>query len=407
MVKYEKTGKGHTVIHRQVDLPTRLLILPQQANTEENLEPSPPLIYVKDTTNFTIKSKKSLPLLLTNDIDKTDHRSQKSEIKLPFHSATILSPVKEEPEEGETKHSIVFNLSNQDLLTIKSSINIKDKITALIPIDNNEKSSEKLSVSHEMPSSSSIITTLSTHQSTEETQQEKMDGIPTSPLSIPNDFQSTSNISKIKDLTKPQTSKKLKTVKKKSSKKKSDSTTLEQTDDIQLIPITNDDSFSTQGFDIEQENQQSISILPDSEVIYHKVGGKLKRDKKKKKINNDKTKKKRNQIETTPQVEPLVLIPRKAVPLISATKDKQIEVEEDISIKKKKKKRKTSSKFFKKSNNHFVVKCIFSSLFFSNTTNKLSFYFQQNLIVNIPNPDHQAQNEKKTKVNIDQKKNLT
>jgi hypothetical protein len=355
LVKFEKTGKGHTVIHRQVDLPTRLLIIPQQANSEENLKPSPPLIHVKDTTNFTFKSKKSLPSLLTTDIDnKTEHRSQKSEIVSPFHSAIILSPVKEEPEEGETKDSIAFNLSNQNLLTIKSTINIKDKITALIPIDNDEKSSEKLSISHEMPSSSSAMITLST----QETQQQKLDGIPTSPLSIPNDFQSTSNISKIK----PQTSKKLKTVKKKSSKKKPESTTLEQTDDIQLITITNDDSLSTQGFDIEQENQQSISILPDSEVIYHKVGGKPKRVKKKKKNNNDRTKQKRNQIETTPQVEPLVLVPRKAVPFTSATKDKQIDVEEDISIKKKKKKRKTSSKFFKSS-----LSSVFSFPYFSRT----------------------------------------
>ena len=45
--------------------------------------------------------------------------------------------------------------------------------------------------------------------------------------------------------------------------------------------------------------------------------------------------------------EPLVVIPRKAVPFISATKDKQIGVEDDVPMKRKKKKRKRSGKFYR------------------------------------------------------------
>jgi len=174
--------------------------------------------------------------------------------------------------------------------------------------------------------------------------------VASSPSSLPNDFPSTSNIFQIKDPIKTVTSKKLKTIKR-TSKKKSEPIPIDQTEDIQLAPTTNDESFSTQGFDIEQEIQQPIPITPETRVIYHKVGGKLKSSKKKKKKtkqtdpSNNKTKTKHKKIEIPSPSEPLTLIPRKAVPFISATKDKQIDVKDDPPIKNKKKKRKRSSKF--------------------------------------------------------------
>jgi len=178
-----------------------------------------------------------------------------------------------------------------------------------------------------------------------------------SPSSLPNDFSPTSNISKIKTPT----SKNLKTTKKKSSKENHELIPIEQTGDIQLT--TNDESLSTQGFDIEQP----ILITPESKVIYHKVGGKLKSGKKKTKqkdTSKNRTKTKRKKIETP---EPLILIPRKAVPFISATKGKQIDVEEDTAIKYKKKKRKRSSKFFKNQTTNTInsLSSIFYFLFFS------------------------------------------
>jgi hypothetical protein len=127
-------------------------------------------------------------------------------------------------------------------------------------------------------------------------------------------------------------------------KKKSSKKTSEPTEDAQLVTTTiNDESFSTQGFDIEQDIQQPIPITPESTVIYHKVGGKLKKGKKKK----IKTKKKSKKVKTSTEPEALVFVPRKAVPFISATKDKQIDVEDDTPIKQRKKKRKRSSKFFR------------------------------------------------------------
>jgi len=127
-------------------------------------------------------------------------------------------------------------------------------------------------------------------------------------------------------------------MKKKSSKKKHESIPIEETKDVHFVTTTNDESFSTEGFDI----QQPIPMPPESRVIYHKVGGKLK-NRKKTDTTGDRTKTKRNKIS---QDKPLILVPRKAVPFISATKDKQIIVEEDIPTKpKKKKKRKRSSKF--------------------------------------------------------------
>jgi hypothetical protein len=178
-------------------------------------------------------------------------------------------------------------------------------------------------------------------------------------------------------------------MKKKSSKKKHESIPIEETKDVHFATTTtNDESFSTEGFDIEQEIQQPIPMPPESKVIYHKVGGKLKKH-----TSGDRTKTKRNKISTTSQAEPLILVPRKAAPFISATKDQQINVEEDIPIKRKKKKRKSSCKF------SFIqlIRCQVYLFFHEHDESNTFFFnqsvcFQLNRIVNVHDPDHQKNN---------------
>jgi hypothetical protein len=155
------------VIHRKVNLPTHVFIVPQQANYEENLEPAPPLI-------IPLKSKRSSSLTSTLDFknktsDFTDHPNEKSEIILPFHSSTILSPIEEESEEVEPTYGIAFNLLNQDLLPKKHPIDVMDNLTERIHHEDDEIPSEKLSAPPEMlPTSSHIL------QPVEETEQQKI-----------------------------------------------------------------------------------------------------------------------------------------------------------------------------------------------------------------------------------------
>ena len=280
LVKFEKPRQGATVIHRPVDLSTRVFIAPQQANYEENLELAPPLPSIENTTESTLESQ----------------------IVPSLHSVSALSPIEEESEEMETTNGITFSLTNRD-----SSTRNDDKISNILTIDDNEKSPEKLKT----PTGRITITKSHSSQPINTTQQ----------LSLPDLLPSTSI-----------------DFQKSTKKKKS-----ELTEDTQPITTTMyDDSISTQGFNIGQE----ISIAPESKVIYHKVGGKLKTGKKKKKKKKIK--------KSSEQPEPLIFIPRKAVPFTSATQGEQIDVEDDIPIKNKKKKRKRSSKFS-------VVKYIFYS----------------------------------------------
>lgn len=386
LVKFERTKQGNAVIHRPVEVRTHALIVPQQANYEENLEPVPPLIYVNDapdstsdeTNRSSLKLKRSSPLLSTVDVKKSSsdsHKiedgSQKSEAILPFHSATVLSPINEQEEEMETTNGIAFSLKTQDSST-KKYFNIKqDRIPDIITIndDDNDKLSEKSRTIQGIPSSSLTIATGSTLSSEETTQKQKLNEvkqvisylstnqiisslfqISTSTISpsLVKDLSSISNITKVKStISKEQTL----TEEKSSKKKESEIISIKQSENIEPTPIT-DESFSTQGFEIELENEQSIPIKPESKVIYHKVGGKLKSKKKKKKTKKKKKeikpKTKVNQIKTSIPPEPLVLIPRRAVPFISATKDKQIDVEEDTPIKSKKKKKRKRSGIFQK-----------------------------------------------------------
>jgi hypothetical protein len=89
---------------------------------------------------------------------------------LPFHSATVLSPIEEESEEIETTSGIAFKLTNQDSLTKKRSIDDKDNISGFLTIDDDEKPSEKLSTFQEITSTSSH-----TFQPVQTVQQRKID----------------------------------------------------------------------------------------------------------------------------------------------------------------------------------------------------------------------------------------
>ncbi|CAF3503908.1 unnamed protein product [Rotaria sordida] len=362
LVQLEKTKQGNTVIHRQVDLSKRVLLIPQRAMYEENLEPIPPLINMKDTTNFTfnqtntspLKSRQSLPLISISDVNTIDYHNQKFEMKLPPYSTTILSPVEEVPEEIEISEDIPFTTMDKDSLTKYQSVDTTNKITELVTFDNNEI----LNSLQEIP-----LNLSTTIPSVEETSQQKVDEnkrVTVSYSSLPDDLSSILNISQRKSSIISQQSKEQKILKKRSSKKKHQSVIIKQIEDVELVPTTNDESLSIQAFNIEQENQEiqpSISITSESKVIYHKVGGKMKKKKKKKKkskkikqtnTHDNRIKKKEKKIEIKSQEESSIIIPRKAVPFISTTQDKQIDVEDDPIIKYKKKKRKRSSKSTRK-----------------------------------------------------------
>ncbi|CAF3003205.1 unnamed protein product, partial [Rotaria sp. Silwood2] len=373
LVQFEKTKQGNTVIHRQVDLSKRVLLVPQRAIYEENLEPIPPLIHVQNTTNFTfnqtnitpLKSKNSLLLVSTSDmnnkssdVNTIDYHSQKPEMKLSSYSTTILSPVQEEPEEIETPEDIPFTSIDKDSLTKHQLIDTTNNITELITFDNNEK----LNSLQEIPLNLSSTVPSDIIQTVQEASQQKTDEnkrVTVSHSSLPNDLSSRLSISQRKNSIISQPSKEQNVLKKKSSKRKHQSVIIKQIEDVELVPTPNDESLSTQAFSIEQENQEiqsPIPIVSDGKVVYHKVGGKMKKKKKKKKskkikqtnTNDNRIKKTEKKTETKLQEEPLILIPRKAVPFISATEDKQIDVEHDPIITYKKKKRKLSSKSTRK-----------------------------------------------------------
>ena len=361
LVKFEKSRQGTTVIHRPVDMSTRVLIVPQQANYEENLELAPPLIPVENATQSILDEINRIPL--TSERLSTDgHQTRNSQIMPPLHSVSALSPIEEESEEMETTYGIAFSLTNRDSSTKRDLLETDDKLSRTLVIDDREKPSEKLKAPQEL-------------------------AVTASQTSHPDDLPTISVVSQKDDSVNTPTSKTLKTPKKKSPKKKP-----EFNEDAQPIvtTVTYDDSIATQGFDVEPEVQQPIPITPESKVIYHKVGGKLKKGKKKKKKKPKKTK-------TSPEPKPLVLVPRKAVPFISATPGHQIDVEDDPPIKRKRKKRKRSSKFF-------VAKYIFYS-------HKSNLFFLESILSNfqrnLNDLDHlvevNPQLERRRKRNVDEK----
>ena len=357
LVKFEKTKKGSTVIHRQLDLSSRSFIVPQRTNYEENLQPIPPLIYVNDTTNLTCHQTSSLlPLESSLDIENKwsslDQVEQKSRNILPFHFTTSLSSIREEPEEIETSNE---RLSNQDSLAKQHLIDTKTNMTEYMTPDYDEELSKRCYALREVVSNSLTTTDF------DEIRQKEIDE--NKPITYPSpssdDSSSALSTPNEKDSMKFHTLKQENlNFQKKSSRKKYRTVITEQTEDVQQITTKTDRLFSAEMLNIEhkiEEIQQAISIPPENAVIYHKVGRKLKSKKKTKKklkkmkqINldvDDRIKKQKKQIETKSEEEEiLILNPRKAVPFISANKDKQIEVEDDLSIKYKKKKRKRSSK---------------------------------------------------------------
>ncbi|UJR31391.1 hypothetical protein I4U23_018885 [Adineta vaga] len=362
LVKFEKFTQGNTVIHSQVNSLMHNSLVPQRASYEENLQPVLPLIHVKDYTNSMINQRStetkrikrlssSSPLQfdLEQEIfdgNKTDLSKKPSNVTPSFHSGTPLSPIEEEPE---ISYGIALNLTRQDSTVKKNIIDTEseDKINEPNTSSIQAKPSQKLNT---LPMMSTNIlpvsSSLHTHKSTDENNQ--IETTRTSSSAFLEDLPLTSDVYEIKSPIKISASKKRKSSKKKSPKRKAEDDQL-----TTIIAAIDDESLFTEGFDTEPEISPLLPVVPESKVIYHKVGGKLKRDKKKKKkkkkankksTSGDRTKKNSKKNEIKLESESLILIPRKAVPFISAMEGKQINVEDDLPIKSKKKKRKRKSK---------------------------------------------------------------
>ena len=174
---------------------------------------------------------------------------------------------------------------------------------------------------------------------------------PLFPYSLVADLSPTPAVSRKEDPRKTSKSKKSKPSQKK----------LPPIENVPLIATTApDESIPTEDLNIEQTITTPSPIIPESTVTYHKVGGRSKTRKKSKKnkkvdVSPKPIKTKANKLTTVDKAEPLVFVPRKAVPFISATKDKQIDVEDDSrrERKKGKKNRKRSCKLFDKFNHLF------------------------------------------------------
>lgn len=128
-----------------------------------------------------------------------------------------------------------------------------------------------------------------------------------------------------------------------------------------IITTTPDDSYLTENLDIEPEIPTPVPIIPESTVTYYKVGLRSKSRKKKKDKKID-TRPKSKKLAPISEPAPMVLTPRKAVPFISATKDKQIDVQDDPPPKRKKKRRKRSGNLSKNARICCQVICHFSEI---------------------------------------------
>ena len=138
LVKFEKTRQGSTVIHRQVDLPTRVCLLPQRANYEEHLQLSPPIIQVDNAIRSSLDEINTLPFQSqrsSNDGDEQqsfDYQNRKSRMTLPQPSIVALSPIEEESEEIEPTDGIAFSLTKQDSPTKTRFIDTYDEISGIL-----------------------------------------------------------------------------------------------------------------------------------------------------------------------------------------------------------------------------------------------------------------------------------
>ncbi|CAF4618278.1 unnamed protein product, partial [Rotaria sp. Silwood1] len=137
----------------------------------------------------------------------------------------------EELEEIETFADIPFTSTDKDFLTKHSSIDITNKINELITFDNNEKFKSL----HEISLKLSITVPSDIIPSIEETLQQQIDEnkqVTVSYSSLLNDLSSRMKI----------------------FEKNRQSVIIKQIEDIELVPTINDESLSTQAFNIEQEN---------------------------------------------------------------------------------------------------------------------------------------------------------
>ena len=283
LVKFEKTRQGNTVIHHRLDAPIRTLAIPYQTISEENLQPVPPLIQVENRDETTKQ-----PEVLPKPIKSKQSQSfdVKTQIAEPiYHSVPPLPPIE---EESEPTDAIALKLITRDSQTVTDETKQTETTTI----------KEQISTTNPpLPLSVPVVT-----EST-----------------IEQEIKSPSNITKTKQ-------------RRKSSKKRRKSTPVEQIEPIPFTsPISIDEISSTEPFDIKESTPKSTP------VVYHKFGGKSSSPTRKKK-----KKKKKKKKSLGPNS--LIHVPRKAVPFTSATKDQQIDVEDETPKKPKKTKRKRSSK---------------------------------------------------------------
>ncbi|CAF0920812.1 unnamed protein product [Adineta ricciae] len=379
LVKFERTIKGNTVIHRQVNLPMTVSLVPQRAVYEENLQPAPPLIHVKDIPDHSIKKvasdSKSIERLFSISASSTSLSKTDSEQKIPdfndfdylhetsdtpssYHSATALSLIAEVSEEVELSDQIPFKSALEDSSMKIDTVAAEDTINEFHGSNTEQKLDATLKVT---PSNVSPVTSHIHTQQSEmlKNQVKPTENIVTKTMSFffHTKIKMTTSPTVLEDLPraviakkpKPSAPTKRKSTKKKPSERKSKLNTTIPVEDNQLMPIQptiDDDTLFAQDLDVEPENVLPPPVILESKVVYHKVDGRLKRNKKKEKRSSsrDRTKMKSNKNEPLVQSAPLVLMPRKAVPFISATEGKQIDVEDDLPMKSRKKKRKRSSK---------------------------------------------------------------
>ena len=156
LVKFEKTKQGNTVIHRQIDSPTRSFLAPQQANYEENLQMAPPLIQLEDIDTTSWKSQAFF----------TENSDENQQMPLALRSTGALSPIEEDESEAvETTNGIAFSLTKQGSRTKRRFIEEKDQISDILTIDD-DQSSEKLTPNQDITSPSSPMPILPTPQPT-------------------------------------------------------------------------------------------------------------------------------------------------------------------------------------------------------------------------------------------------
>ena len=336
LVKFEKTQQGNTVIHRRMDLSARTLIISDRADYEEHLQPAPPLLQVDQTIAVPSLHSKHVSSGGLPKIPSTvdQQLSVKSEFTLAFPSAHSLSPIREEEdEELDVTDGISFGLLSQNSLTMKPSSDHRGDIAGFLVNDNDKRRSDQHRATLE-------TTRPSNDQLQLESPSDQSQHVLVTPSSVSTTRTSTSKV---------QLSTETRSIKSQASK------TITFVTDIQHAPVaiapTDEESISTQAFDVEHPTEDvhpTAPMVPVAVAVFHRVGGRIKRSKKKKKSqradrSNERQKPKRTALAASSSPpEPIIVVPRKAVPFVSAQPNEQIDVEEDIRTRRPKKKRKRS-----------------------------------------------------------------